>query len=107
MDLQTKLEKLEVFVDSLLQEREELRSELHRFEVQMKKSARTPNKAGTTEDDLFDSLDELRRRLSDSEATNLQLAREREQIKEKLVHVRQRLDLIEAKLLEQRSVATR
>jgi chromosome segregation ATPase len=102
--LQSRLERVETLVDALVEERNGLRADLQKIGSQSKT---TGTKAGAGQDtgDLLKSLDELRTRLADSEAANQKLVRERDQIRERLTQIKDRLDLVEAKLLEQRSAA--
>jgi chromosome segregation ATPase len=102
--LQSKLEHIETLVDALVEERNGLRADLRRIGSQVKTTGST-REAGRDTGDLLRSLDGLRTRLADSEASNQKLVRERNQIRERLTQIKDRLDQVEAKLLEQRSVA--
>lgn len=100
--LQGKLEKMEILVDALLEERRGLKEDLRRIETRMKRLGEesTPTQGG---EEFMKSLDDLRRKLAESEAVNQKLLRERGMVKDRLSQLLGRLDLIEAKLLDQRS----
>ena len=98
MNLQRKLERLETLVDTLIQEKKGLLADLAQVE---KHSASEPRSSGQN-DSLVRNLEETRRRLAESEAANQRLVRERNLVKERLTNVRNRLDQIEGKLLENR-----
>jgi chromosome segregation ATPase len=98
-----KLERLETLVDALLEERKGLREDLAKFESRLKKFAEE-NDLSRGSEEFVRTLDDLRRRLSETEASNQKFVRDRNLVKERLGQVLNRLDLIEAKLLEQRSL---
>jgi hypothetical protein len=102
--LQGKLEKMEILVDALLEERRGLREDLRRIENRMKKLGEE-TVATQGGEEFLKSLDDLRRKLAESEAVNQKLLRERGMVKDRLSQLLGRLDLIEAKLLDQRSSA--
>jgi len=104
-DFRGKLERLEVLVDALLEERNSLKKELRQFERPRKKTAATGNPETLAEGSLK-SLETLRTRLAESEAENRKLMRDRNQVRERLEQIRNRLGQVEAKLLEQRSTTT-
>ena len=93
----SKLEKLETWVDTLLEERRTLKEDFRAIQE------RIQDGDGEGEIDLAQPLDDLRTRLAETDAVNQKYQREREMIKSRLRQLRDRLDLIEAKLLEQRS----
>jgi hypothetical protein len=102
--LQQKLERLEMLVDALLEERRGMREDFRRIEGRLKKNSEESD-ASRGSEEFVRSLDDVRRKLAESEAVNQKLLRERGQAKERLGMVLNRLDMIEAKLLEQRSLA--
>ena len=102
--LQQKLERVETLVDTLIEERNGLKSELKRIEKQ-RRGAPEADDANLEGEDLFMALDDLRSRLAESEAANQKLVRERNQVRERLGQIKSRLDQVEARLLEQRSAA--
>lgn len=104
LNFNRKLEKLETLVDSLLEERSGLRADLKKSRERSKSadSSGNPEESGQ----MHDELEQLRARLADSEASNQQLARERNSVRERLTQIRNRLDQVEAQLLEKRGAAT-
>ncbi len=103
-NLNRKLERLETLVDALLEERRGLREDLRKIEGRLKKMGEESSTARPGED-FMKNLDDLRRKVAETEALNQKMARDRNQVKERLGAVLGRLDMIEAKLLEQRSLA--
>jgi len=101
-NLREKLDRLEVLVDALLEERNSLKKELRQFERPRRKTAAGANPE-TSADGPLKSLESLRTRLAESEAENRKLMRDRNQVRERLELIRNRLGQVEAKLLEQRS----
>lgn len=95
--LNSKLGKLETWVDALLEERRALKEDLGVIQEGLK------NGEGEGQINLAQPLNDLRRKLAETEAVNQKCQREREMVKSRLGQLRDRLDLIEAKLLEQRS----
>ena len=104
MNLTRKLEKLETLVDALLEEQNGLRAHLEN----MRDHSQSSDKAGeaNVSGKMMDELERLRSRLADSEATNQQLVRERNGVRERLTQIRNRLDQVEAQLLEKRSASS-
>jgi chromosome segregation ATPase len=100
--LQGKIEKLETLVDALLEERRGLREDMRKIEIRLKKMGDDPHHIAG--DDFVRSLDDLRGKFAESESINQKLQRERGQVRERLLQILNRLDLIEAKLLEQRTM---
>jgi len=98
VNLQKKLERLETLVDTLIEEKRGLQADLEELE---KHSDSESKKSGQNES-LVRNLEEARRKLAESEASNQRLTRERNLVKERLTNVRNRLDQIEGKLLENR-----
>jgi len=102
--LQEKLERIETLVDTLVEERNSLKIEMGRIEKQQRRATPAEGSRPAGED-LIKALDDLRSRLAESEAANQKLSRERDQVRERLSQIKSRLDLVEARLLEQRSAA--
>ena len=98
LNLQKKLEQLETLVDTLIEEKKGLLTDLE----QMDKESGSESKASGQNDVLVKNLEEARRRLAESEATNQRLLREKNLVRDRLTSVRNRLDQIEGKLLENR-----
>ena len=98
INLQRKLEHLETLVDTLIEEKKGLLEDLKELD----KPAGSDSKSESGNDTLLRNLEETRRKLAESEAMNQRLSRERNLVKERLTNVRNRLDQIEAKLLEKR-----
>ncbi|MCA9412283.1 MAG: hypothetical protein H6751_01220 [Candidatus Omnitrophica bacterium] len=98
LNLQKKLEQLETLVDTLIEEKKGLLTDLE----QIDKESGSESKASGQNDVLVKNLEEARRRLAESEATNQRLLREKNLVRDRLTSVRNRLDQIEGKLLENR-----
>ena len=98
MNLQRKLERLETLVDTLIEEKKGLLADLGELDT----PTDPDSKDSGQNDNLVRNLEEMRRKLAESEATNQRLTRERNLVKERLTSVRNRLDQIEGKLLENR-----
>ena len=96
--LQAKLEYLETLVDALLEERNSFRADLQQIDRQRRK----PEQGEAEDDELIRTLEEQRSKLAASEAANQRLVRERNLIRDRLTLIKNRLDQVEAKLLEQR-----
>lgn len=103
-NLHRKLERLETLIDALIEERRGLREDLRKIEARLKKMGEESSAARPGED-FMKTLDDLRRKAAESEALNQKMQRDRNHVKERLTAVLGRLDMIEAKLLEQRSLA--
>ncbi|GMV64504.1 MAG: hypothetical protein KJ050_00560 [Candidatus Omnitrophica bacterium] len=101
--LQEKLERLEILVDALLEERRGLREDLKAIEARMRSLGKESHASEVNGEEFMKTLDDLRRKLSESEAANQNFLRERSQVRERLEQLLARLDMIEAKLLEQRA----
>lgn len=101
--LQVKLQRLETSIDALLEEYRSLQSDFD----QLKSAMSGPKNEGRPDETqaMMRSMEELRKKLGETEAANQQMIRERNHMRERLTHVLNRLDMIEAKLLEQRSMA--
>lgn len=93
-----KLEKLEMLVDALIEERKGLLADL----AEIKRGGGAAPEATDQTEVLSRNLEEVRRRLAESEAANQRLDRERNLVRDRLTNVRNRLDQIEGKLLENR-----
>lgn len=104
--LQEKLERLEIFVDALLEERRGLREDIKAIEIRLRNLDKESHTSDIAGDEFMKSLDDLRRKLAESEAANQNFLRERGQVRERLEQLLARLDMIEAKLLEQRASST-
>ena len=98
LNLQKKLERLETLVDTLIEEKKGLTADLE----QMEKESGSESKTSGQNDSLVRNLEEARRKLAESEATNQRLIREKNLVRDRLTSVRNRLDQIEGKLLENR-----
>ncbi|MCA9416003.1 MAG: hypothetical protein KC917_07025 [Candidatus Omnitrophica bacterium] len=98
LNLQKKLEQLETLVDTLIEDKKGLLTDLE----QIDKESGSESKASGQNDVLVKNLEEARRRLAESEATNQRLLREKNLVRDRLTSVRNRLDQIEGKLLENR-----
>lgn len=104
LNFNRKIEKLETLVDALLEERSGLRADLKKIREHSKTS--DPSGKADASNQALDDLERLRARLADTEATNQQLIRERNGVRERLTQIRNRLDQVEAQLLEKRAGAT-
>ncbi len=98
LNLQRKLEQLETLVDTLLEEKKGLLADLGESD----KATQSDSKSSGQNDNTARNLEESRRKLAESEAANQRLTRERNLVKDRLTSVRNRLDQIEGKLLENR-----
>ena len=100
-----KLQKLEILVDGLIEERKSLRNDLRKLEDKLRNE--TSSSDSLLQDDFIKTLEDLRSKLGKSEATNQKLQREKNQVKDRLEQIRERLDLIESRLLEQRQAGVK
>jgi hypothetical protein len=95
--LQEKLERLEILVDALLEERRGLREDLKAIEARMRSLGKESHASEVNGEEFMKTLDDLRRKLSESEAANQNFLRERNQVRERLEQLLARLDMIEDK----------